>query len=145
MISHYTVNIISAKIYKKKVLSYKTFIVLNHSGYSFTSHSATGSEPYWNHTITLNEKASFAHIALVEKGIFSEEVIAEGIVMLKSKQGDWSNEANIPLFSYDKKIADVLLRVEDLVKSSLRQSRKISKLPSNHPLPQLKSARSDLC
>lgn len=143
MLSLYTVNVISAKIYKKKVLSYKTSIVLNHSGYSFTTSISKGSEPYWNHTITLNEKASFAHIALVEKGFFSDEVIAEGILMLKDRQGDWASEANIPLFSYNKKIADVLLRVEDLMRSSLRQSRKISKLPSNNPLPQLKSAKSD--
>jgi hypothetical protein len=143
MNSLYTVNVFSGEIFKKKVLGFKTFVTISHCGHCFNTGVAKGNEPFWNHSITLNEKNSFALVFLNEKGVFSDDVIGEGVVMLKQNTSDLSIETKVPLFYYNKKIAEVTLKIEDLMRPSFRNSRKISKLPSSNPLPELKSAQSD--
>lgn len=142
MITVFRINIISAKIHKKKVLGYKTLVKVTHCGEVFTTNVAKGSNPYWNEHLTLNSKESFALFELIEKGLFSDEVLAEGILLLENFTQISSADIVIPLFYYNQKVAEINVLVDNNNANSRKLSQKYVKAPSLAQMPALNSAFS---
>lgn len=142
MITVFRVNILSAQIHKKKVLGYKTQVRVTHCGEVFTTDWAKGSNPYWNEHLVLNNKESFALIELIEKGVFNDDVIAEGALLLGKYTEISSVDIIVPLFSYNIKVADINIGIENSKASNRMSSQKYAKIPSLTQLPVIKSSHS---
>lgn len=142
MITVFRVNVLSAQIHKKKVLGYKTQVRVTHCGEVSRTDWAKGSNPYWNEHFVLNNKESFALLELTEKGVFSDDVIAEGVLLLSKYAEASSVDIIIPLFSYNIKVADINIAIDNTKTSNRMSSQKFNKIPSLPQMPAFKTAYS---
>ena len=130
-----TITLEYANIYKKSYFSdLKTIVELNFSGVRHQSTVSKGSSPQWNHIFSLQKTTeSFLLVNLYEKGLFSNHLLGEGIMLLDSTQPFQDDLQQIPVFRYHEKIADIFLKLYIDSPLSRPHTKAFKKIPEAKP------------
>ncbi|OMJ69766.1 hypothetical protein SteCoe_32432 [Stentor coeruleus] len=143
------VTIESSLINKRSILGLKTFVVLNLGGNIKTTSTQRGSSPEWNSEFKFQRSnEQFILVNLIEKGVFGEHVLGEGILILNPIKTTQERHATIPVYKYNDKIADIYMKILENCPNDRQQSmivrKKTTEKPSGFPeMPKLQEKHSE--
>ncbi|OMJ80842.1 hypothetical protein SteCoe_18845 [Stentor coeruleus] len=107
-----TLTVESSLINKRNILGLKTFVALNLGGNSQTTIIQKGATPEWNNAFQFQRSnENFILVTLIEKGVFGEHALGEGILLLSPKKSTKERHATIPVYKYSIKIADIYMKL----------------------------------